>query len=70
MKNTSNGNPLIARGRLLSANQIAVELFDDASKERWIRQSLAPEARMTLGSSTVVWWELDVLEWLQTKRGT
>jgi len=68
MEDSSAGHPLTARGRLLNAGQIAAELFGDPKKERWIRQSLAPEARMYLGHSTVLWWEHDVLDWLKSKR--
>lgn len=57
------------RGRLMTARQIALEIFCDPKRERWVRQTVAPETRYTFGHSTVMWRELDVVEWVESKRG-
>lgn len=59
----------LARGRLMSAEMIAVEFFGDKKRSRWVRKSVAPKRRMRLGHSTVRWYERDVLEWLDGQRG-
>jgi hypothetical protein len=58
------------RGRLLNASKIARDLFSETVSPRWVRQNVAPEAKLVLGHSTVVWWEQDVIEWLESARGT
>lgn len=68
MSTTSSDQRLTSRGRLLTARQIATEIFSDPKRERWVRQTVAPESRLILGHSTVMWWEQDVLNWLDSKR--
>lgn len=52
------------RGRLLTAQQIATEIFNMPSRERWVRQTVAPAKKIRLGHSSVFWWEQDVLDWI------
>jgi hypothetical protein len=58
------------RGRVLSAQQIATEFFSDTRKEKWVRKTVAPTRRMRLGHSTLRWYERDVMEWLDGRRGS
>lgn len=67
---TKLDQPQKRRGRLLNANKIAQELFSETVSPRWVRQNVAPEAKMVLGHSTVLWWEQDVIDWLESVRGT
>lgn len=50
------------RGRLLNAQQIATEIFNTPSRERWVKQTVAPAKKIKLGHSSVFWWEQDVLD--------
>ena len=50
------------RGRLLDAKQIAAELFYDHVSPEWVRRNV-PD-KISLGHSTVVWYEFDVLDYI------
>ncbi len=53
------------RGRMLSAKQVAADVFNGTVSESWVRRNLPGKIR--LGHSTVVWWELDVRHWLEAR---
>ena len=52
----------------MNADQIAEVIFNKTVSPRWVRQVVAPTMKMALGHSTVVWWERDVLNWLNEFR--
>lgn len=52
----------------MTARELRVELFGDAVTEWWIRKNVAPDSRITLGRSRVVWHEYDVRAWLLDQR--
>ena len=56
------------RGRLMSAAELREAVFNFAVSEWWIRHNVAPDAKITLGRSTVLWYEYDVREWLLGRR--
>jgi len=55
------------RGRLLDAGQVA-ELIGGSKpvSEAWVKRTVP--AKVRLGHSTVRWYELDVLAWLEERR--
>lgn len=55
-------------GRLMSATQVAEELFHGTVSPTWVRRNVPH--KITLGHSTVRWWEADVLRWLEIKKGS
>lgn len=55
-----------ARGRLLTAEQVAAELFCGTVSPAWVRR-VVPN-KIVLGHSTVRWLELDVLAFIGTRR--
>lgn len=57
------------RGRLISAQEIGEELFRGSRSADWVKRVVCPEGRLTLGHSTVRWWEYDVLKWIQEQSG-
>lgn len=54
------------RGRLLTAEQIAAELFAGTVSPTWVRRRVPH--RLRLGHSTVRWFEADVLAWREAQR--
>lgn len=34
-----------------------------------MRRNVAPDKKITLGTSTVAWWEADVYEWIDSRLG-
>jgi len=58
--------PPADRGRLLTAAQVAAELFNGTVSAAWIRRNV-PE-KVVLGHSTVRWYVADVQAWISTKR--
>jgi hypothetical protein len=50
------------RGRLLNAKQIAEELFCGHVSPEWVRRNVP--GKITLGHSTVVWYEFDVHDFI------
>jgi hypothetical protein len=52
------------RGRLMNGKQIAENIFNNTVSSQWVRRNVAPEKKITLGRSTVMWWERDVIAWL------
>ncbi|MGQ0701983.1 MAG: helix-turn-helix transcriptional regulator [Gemmatimonadales bacterium] len=57
--------PPLDRGRLLTPAQVA-ELIGEVS-EAWVRRNVPH--KVTLGHSTVRWYEADVRAWLESRRG-
>ncbi len=64
MQQTPHVPQSLRRGRLLSAAQIRMEIFQGTVSEWWVRRRVAPQRKLRLGRSTVRWFEQDVLEWL------
>ena len=56
----------VDRGKLLTAAQVASELFNGSVSGAWIRKNV-PQ-KVVLGHSTVRWYEADVRTWISTKR--
>ena len=54
------------RGRLLTAQQVAVELLDGTVSAAWVRRHVPH--KVVLGHSTVRWYELDVRAWIASRR--
>jgi predicted DNA-binding transcriptional regulator AlpA len=54
-----------SRGRLLTAAQVAEIL---GLRPDWVKRNVP--GKVTLGHSTVRWFELDVIAWLNSKRET
>lgn len=54
------------RGRLLTAAQVAAELFGGTVSTAWVRRNVP--YKVVLGHSTVRWHEADVSTWITTKR--
>jgi hypothetical protein len=50
-------------GRLLRAKDIWVQFLDGQLSEWWVRKTVAPEKKIKLGHSTVMWYESDVIAW-------
>jgi len=58
--------PPADRGRLLTAAQVAAELFTDTVSAAWVRRNIPH--KVVLGHSTVRWYAADVQAWVGTKR--
>jgi hypothetical protein len=54
------------RGRLLSAEQVAMELLHGSVGPAWVRRHVPHGVR--LGHSTVRWFEADVVWWIEARR--
>ena len=54
------------RGRLLTAAQVAAELFNDSVSAAWVRRNVPH--KVVLGHSTVRWYAGDVQAWIHTLR--
>lgn len=52
------------RGRLLTAAQVAAELFNSTVSAAWVRRNV-PQ-KLVLGHSTVRWYEADVRAWIDS----
>lgn len=66
--NAADGEPR-ERGRIMFAAEIAKEVFAGLRTEAWVRRFVAPAAKLRLGHATVVWFEADVMAWLEAHRG-
>jgi hypothetical protein len=56
--------PPADRGRLLTAAQVAAELFNGTVSAAWVRRNV-PQ-KVVLGHSTVRWYGGDVQGWINT----
>ena len=56
----------VPRGPLMTAKQIASELFGGSVSEKWVRAH-APH-RVKLSHRPVLWYRNDVLQWIDDKR--
>ena len=54
------------RGRLLNASQVAALVFNDKVSPAWVRRTVP--GKITLGHSTVRWYEIDVQSWVQSQQ--
>ena len=59
-------HPPLNRGRLLSAVQVAADLFNGSVSTAWVRRNVP--GKIMLGHSTARWYEADVLAWIETRR--
>ena len=60
--------PPVDRGRLLTADQVAAELFNGSVSAAWVRRNVPH--KVVLGHSTVRWYAGDVQEWIHTLRAS
>lgn len=60
------GAPSPDRGRLMTAQEIALEIFCGRTSPEWVRRTLPQKIR--LGHSTVRWWESDVIEYIESRK--
>lgn len=56
------------RGRLLTAAQLAAQLFNGTVSPAWVRRHVP--YKLALGHSTVRWYEVDVRTWLEERRAS
>lgn len=61
------GSPVLSseRGRLMSAAEIATEIFRGSVTPTWVKRNVAPSRKLRLGHSTVRWYEADVHSWIE-----
>jgi len=59
-------SPPVDRGRLLTASQVAEEIFSGTVSAAWVRRRVP--FKVVLGHSTVRWFERDVHSWLIERR--
>lgn len=64
----SNGPPPapIDRGPMLDAETIASRFFTNAVSPKWVRRNVPH--KVTLGHSTVRWYEADVVAFVESRR--
>ena len=60
--------PPVNRGRLLTAAQVAAELFNGTVSAAWVRRNVPH--KVVLGHSTVRWYAGDVQAWIHTLRAS
>ena len=60
--------PPADRGRLLTAAQVAAELFNGTVSAAWVRRNVPH--KVVLGHSTVRWYVADVQTWINTLRAS
>jgi len=60
--------PPADRGRLLTAAQVAAELFNGTVSAAWVRRNVPH--KVVLGHSTVRWYAGDVQAWINTLRAS
>lgn len=58
--------PVVDRGRLLDATEVASGLFGGHVTPQWVRRHVEPRVR--LGHRTVLWYEADVRAWIDHQR--
>lgn len=59
-------DPPLDRGRLMTGQQVADEIFRGTVSAAWVRRNVP--YKITLGHSTVRWCENDVRAWIETLR--
>lgn len=55
-----------SRGRLMTAREIAEQIFGGHKSGEWIRRTIPN--KVVLGHSTVMWYEADVWEFIESRR--
>ena len=60
------GSATAFRGRLMTAAEIAQDIFRDHKSAEWVRRNLPN--KVVLGHSTVMWYEADVWEFIESRR--
>lgn len=53
--------------RMMNADEIAAENFSGKVSPAWVRKTVAPQHKKTFGRSTVLWYEDDVISWMNTR---
>jgi len=53
------------RGRLLTADEVALDLFCGQRTGQWVRETISFGNRA--GHRTVLWYELDVINWIDAR---
>lgn len=54
-----------SRGRALTAEQVAEEIFSGAVTAQWVKRYFRP-GRDKIGHRTVIWWEVPAKAWRDT----
>ncbi len=54
------------RGRLLTARQVTTKVFEGSVSAEWVRRNVP--GKITLGHSTVRWYENDVRAWIDSRK--
>ena len=67
LQEQQSGGPPTHRGRLLTAAQVAEQLFSSTVSTAWVRRTVP--YKLVLGHSTVRWYEFDVQTWI-AKQGS
>lgn len=56
------------RGRLLFVPDVVTEVFQGRVSAWWVRRNVAPSQKLTLGHSTIAWYEDDVWTWIASRQ--
>ncbi len=54
------------RGRLMNAYHVAEQVYGGARGPKWVLRNVP--GKMTMGHRTVMWWEYDVIAWIDSKK--
>ena len=70
--NSQTGAPSAAqpRGRLMRPKAVRTEFFHNQVSEWWVRRNVAPDKRIKLGHSTLMWYEHDVAAWVEQRKAS
>lgn len=63
---TEGREPPENRGRLMTAREVAQKVFEGKVSSRWVLDTVPN--RVVLGPQKILWHELDVRAWLQSRR--
>lgn len=61
--------PRRVAGRVLFAEEVREQFFGNGVSAWWVRRNVAPTHKIKLGHSTVGWFEADVVQWINDRRG-
>lgn len=54
------------RGRLMTAREVAQDIFRGAVSPEWVRRNVP--GKIVLGHSRVMWYEHDVRDWIESRK--